>query len=58
MMIQNGDFPEDLETLIVHAYGELSQQYTDVNGEPQDSTDVAVRSSSTAEDLQGKKRTC
>ena len=55
LMIQDGDFPEDLETQIIEAYTKLSAQYTDVNGELQEATDVAVRSSSTAEDLQGKK---
>ena len=51
MMIQNGDFPEDLEDLITGTYTKLSREYKDVNGGPQSSTDVAVRSSSTAEDL-------
>jgi len=52
MMIQNGDFTNELENKIVNTYSELSSQYNDINGDPQQSTDVAVRSSSTAEDLQ------
>jgi len=52
MLIQNGHFPEDTEKEILEAYAKLSQTYVDRNNAPQDTTDVAVRSSSTAEDLQ------
>ncbi|HYG00894.1 MAG TPA: phosphoenolpyruvate synthase [Chryseosolibacter sp.] len=44
-MIRNGKFPKPLEEQIIISYRELSQKYG------QDSTDVAVRSSATAEDL-------
>lgn len=44
-LIRNSKFPHELSTQIVQAYVELSQQYK------QASTDVAVRSSATAEDL-------
>lgn len=44
-LIRNLEFPEDLTTAIVEAYRKLSGQY----GEH--STDTAVRSSATAEDL-------
>lgn len=44
-MIRNGKFPKELEEQIINSYRELSQKYG------QDSTDVAVRSSATAEDL-------
>ena len=40
-----GSFPEDLETEILRSYRELSARYDE------DHTDVAVRSSATAEDL-------
>ncbi len=43
-MILNAEFPEDLKEKIIEAYGNLCKQY----GE---NTDVAVRSSATAEDL-------
>jgi pyruvate, water dikinase len=43
--VLGAEFPEDLETEILRGYGELSSLY----GE--DFTDVAVRSSATAEDL-------
>ncbi len=43
-LIQSIDFPKDLEEEIVEAYGKLCEEY----GED---TDVAVRSSATAEDL-------
>ena len=45
-LIQSIDFPEDLEQEILEAYGALCEEY----GED---TDVAVRSSATAEDLPG-----
>lgn len=51
-LIQNGDFPEIIENEIINSYVELSMQYLDTFGKPQIATDVAVRSSSTAEDLQ------
>ncbi len=51
-LIQNGDFPSDLEKSIIDTYRILSHQYTGVDKLPQTATDVAVRSSSTAEDLQ------
>jgi len=45
-LIQSIDFPKDLEQEILEAYGTLCEEY----GED---TDVAVRSSATAEDLPG-----
>jgi pyruvate,water dikinase len=44
-MIRNGKFPMEMQSEIIIRYKNLSQQYN------QDSTDVAVRSSATAEDL-------
>jgi pyruvate,water dikinase len=44
-LIRNGKFPEDLENEIIEQYIQLSRNYN------QDATDVAVRSSATAEDL-------
>jgi pyruvate,water dikinase len=44
-MIRNSKFPPDLSNLIIEAYYKLSAEYG------QDITDVAVRSSATAEDL-------
>lgn len=44
-MIKDGDFPEDMEKEICIKYKELSKNYN------QENTDVAVRSSATAEDL-------
>ena len=44
-LIKNGTFPKDIEDSIVQRYFEMSKQYG------QDMTDVAVRSSATAEDL-------
>ena len=49
--ILDGDFPEDLEKSIIESYKTLSNQYLDTDGKPQNNTDVAVRSSGTAEDL-------
>ena len=43
--VLGAEFPEDLETEILRSYGELSAHYGEVF------TDVAVRSSATAEDL-------
>ena len=51
-IIQNGSFPSDFKNQIFTAYAQLSKQYLNVNGSEQSFTDVAVRSSSTAEDLQ------
>ena len=45
--IVKGDFPKDLEDGIRAAYAELSKNYSEAG------TDVAVRSSATAEDLPG-----
>jgi pyruvate,water dikinase len=44
-LIRNGEWPEGFKDEVIAKYQELSQQYE------QDSTDVAVRSSATAEDL-------
>jgi pyruvate, water dikinase len=44
-MIRNTKFPPDLSRMIIEAYYQLSAQYG------QETTDVAVRSSATAEDL-------
>jgi len=44
-IIRNGEFPEELKNEIKEKYLELSKQYD------QEMTDVAVRSSATAEDL-------
>ncbi|MBS1748079.1 MAG: phosphoenolpyruvate synthase [Bacteroidetes bacterium] len=44
-LIKNSRFPKDLSQLIIDAYTKLSKNYD------QDVTDVAVRSSATAEDL-------
>ncbi len=44
-LIKNGKFPPDLESEIISRYYSLSNEYD------QDMTDVAVRSSATAEDL-------
>jgi len=51
MNIQNGEYPFNMEENILQSYSNLSQRYKDINGIPQKATDVAVRSSSTAEDL-------
>jgi pyruvate, water dikinase len=44
-LIKNSRFPKDLSELVIQAYTALSAQYN------QEATDVAVRSSATAEDL-------
>jgi pyruvate,water dikinase len=44
-MIRNGKFPVELEQEVIDRYKQLSMRYN------QDATDVAVRSSATAEDL-------
>ena len=49
--IENGVFPEDLKNEIHQKYFELSQKYKSTGGDPQEETDVAVRSSATVEDL-------
>ena len=56
-LIRNGKFPEDIKTQIQDKYKELSETYG------QNMTDVAVRSSATAEDLPdasfaGQQETC
>lgn len=50
-LIQQGKFPEELELEILNFYKNLSSDYLDSEGNPQEYTDVAIRSSSTAEDL-------
>ena len=52
LLIQNGQFPEQLEADILKYYDALSHEFIGTGGVAHDSTDVAVRSSSTAEDLQ------
>mgnify|MGYP000567437840 CR=1 FL=1 len=47
----NGNFPTSLTQDILEAYQQLSNHYQEVDGSPQKYTDVAVRSSGTAEDL-------
>lgn len=49
-LILNGKFSEEHENIITENYTRLSHQYLDTEGNPQISTDVAVRSSSVAED--------
>jgi pyruvate, water dikinase len=49
--IYNGTMSEDMQNEIKEYYSSLSTKYTDNEGNPQTYTDVAVRSSSTAEDL-------
>ena len=51
-LILNAEFPQHLRDQVLENYHELSGQYFDVNNNPQSYTDVAVRSSSTAEDQQ------
>ena len=50
-IISNAIIPEDMSEEILDNYYKLSQQYIDSNGDKQSATDVAVRSSATAEDL-------
>ena len=45
LLLQNGRFPKEMSELIIKAYEKLSSDYN------QEFTDVAVRSSATAEDL-------
>ena len=49
--IQNGDFPKEIREQIINSYLNLSSMYKDAHGNPQNYTDVAVRSSGTAEDM-------
>lgn len=49
--ILDGIFPKNLKDLILNSYLRLSNYYYDCHGEKQNNTDVAVRSSGTAEDL-------
>lgn len=49
-MIVNGRFSSSIREEIEKAYRILSSGYTEVNGDRQEATDVAVRSSATAED--------
>jgi pyruvate,water dikinase len=49
-LILNAEFPQDLRDLVLNNYHTLSNQYIGVDGKAQDNTDVAVRSSSNAED--------
>jgi len=49
--ISNGTFPKDIEDEIINMYEKLSKKYLDKSGQPQEYTDVAVRSSGTCEDL-------
>jgi len=49
-LILNSEFNSAIETEIYQHYGALSSQYNDITGIPQTDTDVAVRSSSVAED--------
>jgi pyruvate,water dikinase len=50
-IIIDGEMPENLKTEIIKYYKTLSSKYFDNNNNPQDYTDVAVRSSGTSEDL-------
>jgi pyruvate,water dikinase len=50
-LIVDGEMPNELRLQILTYYKDLSNKYTDPYGKPQDYTDVAVRSSGTAEDL-------
>lgn len=51
-LIKNGEFPDEIHDAIVQNYQTLSRQYITSAHLVDDATDVAVRSSSTAEDLQ------
>lgn len=50
-IIIDGEIPEKLKIEIIKYYKTLSSKYLDNNNNPQDYTDVAVRSSGTSEDL-------
>ena len=50
-LIVDGEMPNDLRASILTYYKELSSTFTDSYGKSQEYTDVAVRSSGTAEDL-------
>ena len=49
--ISNGIMPSKIKEKILNNYYTLSNQYLDNNGDPQEYTDVAIRSSATVEDL-------
>ena len=49
--ILEGSFNTEIETSITEAYRTLSRMFLDMEGIPQENTDVAVRSSGTMEDL-------
>lgn len=51
-LIQNGQFPKELEESIINSYHKLSNLYRDTNGHIIDQVDVAVRSSGTFEDME------
>lgn len=51
-LIKNGEFPDSLSEAIISNYLTLSHKYTTSSQTMDEATDVAVRSSSTAEDLQ------
>jgi pyruvate,water dikinase len=50
-IIIDGEIPEELKLSILKYYKNLSSKYLDNNNNPQEYTDVAVRSSGTSEDL-------
>lgn len=50
-LIIHGEIPENLKNDIIKYYKLLSQKYLDNHNQPQEYTDVAVRSSGTSEDL-------
>lgn len=50
-LVLNGDYPDYMKDEIINKYSELSHNYFDSTNQPQDFTDVAVRSSGTSEDM-------
>ena len=50
-LIVDGEIPDTLKTDIIKFYKALSHKYLDNHNQPQEYTDVAVRSSGTSEDL-------
>ena len=50
-LVLNGDYPDYMKDEIITRYTELSHNYFDSDNQPQDFTDVAVRSSGTSEDM-------
>ena len=50
-LIVDGEIPDTLKTDIIKYYKALSHKYLDNHNQPQEYTDVAVRSSGTSEDL-------